>query len=198
MDADVHLEIAPTTFVARWWPVAALLATTVVLQILWLGRYDVTGHAAGHLASAAAAFPMAFFVAVLVWALPGPARRDPWLWIVLVAIAVGVLAMAAAHADVVDAIGSDDWTDAEAAALGPARPGFESGHQLSERGALGSVAATIGLAVVLWRRGRVSGRVAVGAAVLSVVFPYWVFPGLGVVVLAVSLARGRARAALQP
>ncbi|HVM09096.1 MAG TPA: hypothetical protein VM345_11570 [Acidimicrobiales bacterium] len=48
------------------------------------------------------------------------------------------------------------------------------------------VGAAVVLAAVMWRRHHVSGHVALGAVVLSVVFPPWVIPGAGVIVLTVA------------
>jgi hypothetical protein len=53
--------------------------------------------------------------------------------------------------------------------------------------------ATMLVAGLLWLRGLVSARVAMAAAVVSLVFPYFIAPGAGVVVLAVSVAVARSR-----
>ena len=177
----------------NWWPVVALLVPVLVLQTVWSARFDVAGHAAGHLASAMAVFPMVFVSSVLMWALPGPARRDPLLWLVIATVIGCCLVVMAGNIAVVDAIGDDTWTDAQAAALAPTRPGFESGHDLASRGAIAALVATIVAAGLLWRRRLVSAKVAAGAAALSTIFPYWIVPGAGLVVLTLSavVARGR-------
>ena len=72
-------------FARSWWPVAAFLLPVLVVQSVWSARYDVAGHAADHLQSATPVFPMVFLSAVLLWALPGRGRRDPLLWLLLVA-----------------------------------------------------------------------------------------------------------------
>jgi hypothetical protein len=177
----------------EWWPAAAFLAPVLVVQAVWSAQYEAAGHAAGHLGSATAIFPMVFVSAVLLWVLPGGGRGDPLLWL-LVAAAIGsCLVVMVGNVRVVDAIGDDDWTDAQASALGPSRPGFESGHDLAMMGAGGSVLATMLIAVLLWRRGLVSAYVAGAAAALSLLFPYWIFPGFGILVLAISAVVARSR-----
>jgi hypothetical protein len=56
-----------------------------------------------------------------------------------------------------------------------------------------AVVAAVAMASVLWRRGHVSLRVALGAGLLSVVFPPWIIPGAGVVVLVVARCIAKAR-----
>jgi hypothetical protein len=177
----------------NWWPVGAFLMPVLVLQTVWSARYDVAGHAAGHLGSAMVVCPMIFVSSVLMWAMPAPARRDPVLWLIIAVVIGCCLVATAGNLRVVDAIGDDTWTDAQAGALGPTRPGFEAGHDLASRGAVGAVLATIVAAGLLWRRRLVSAKVAAGAAVLSVIFPYWIVPGAGIVVLALSAAVQRHR-----
>jgi len=180
-------------FLRRWWPVAAFLVPVLVAQTVWSSQYDVAGHAADHLQSATPVFPMAFLSAVLLWALPNRGRRDPLLWLLVAAAIACCLVVLAGNVRVIDAIGGANWNDAQASQLGPTRPGFESGHDLAERGAWGAVLATMLVAGLLWLRGLVSARVAVAAAVVSLVFPYFIAPGAGVVVLAVSVALARSR-----
>jgi hypothetical protein len=179
-------------FFRSWWPVAAFLVPVLVAQAVWSSRYDVAGHAADHLQSATPVFPTAFLSAVLVWALPGRGRRDPVLWLLLAAALASCLVVLAGNVQVIDAIGDTTWTDDQASQLGPARPGFESGHDLAERGAWGAVLATMLAAGLLWLRRLVSARVAVAAALLCLLFPHFIAPGAGLVVLAASVAVTRA------
>jgi hypothetical protein len=180
-------------FLRSWWPVAAFLVPVLVAQTVWSSRYDVAGHAADHLQSATPVFPMAFLSAVLLWALPGRGRRDLLLWLLLGTALASCLVVLAGNVRVIDAIGGATWNDAQASQLGPTRPGFESGHELAELGAWGAVLATMLAAGLLWLRRLVSAKVAVAAAVVSLVFPYFIAPGAGVVVLAVWVAVARAR-----
>ena len=176
-----------------WWPVAAFLVPVLVVQTVWSARYDVAGHAADHLQSATPVFPMVFLSAVLLWALPGRGRRDLWLWLLLAAAIASCLVVLAGNVQVIDAIGGATWSDTQASQLGPARPGFESGHDLAALGAWGAVLATMLAAGLLWRRRLVSAKVAAAAVAVSLVVPYFIAPGAGVVVLAVSAAVARSR-----
>ena len=180
-------------FLRRWWPVAAFLVPVLVAQTVWSSRYDLAGHAADHLQSATPVFPMAFLSAVLLWALPGRGRRDPVLWLLLATAIASCLVVLAGNVRVIDAIGAATWNDAQASQLGPTRPGFESGHDLAEVGAWGAVLATMLVAGLLWLRGLVSARVAVAAALVSLVFPHFIAPGAGLVVLVISVAVTRWR-----
>jgi hypothetical protein len=186
--ADRVIELPRT-----WWPVAAFLLPVLVVQAVWSARYDLAGHAADHLQSATPVFPMAFLSAVLLWALPGRGRRDPLLWLLLAAAIASCLVVLAGNLRVIDAIGGATWSDTQASQLGPTRPGFESGHELAALGAWGAVVATMLVAGLLWRRGLASAKVAAAAAVVSLVFPYFIAPGAGVVVLVVSAAVARSR-----
>ena len=179
--------------IRSWWPVAAFLVPVLVVQTVWSARYDVAGHAADHLQSATPIFPMAFLSAVLLWALPGRGRRDLLLWLLLAGAIASCLVVLAGNVRVIDAIGGATWNDAQASQLGPTRPGFESGHELAELGAWGAVLATMLVAGLLWLRGLVCARVAVAAALVSLVFPHFIAPGAGLVVLVVSVAVERSR-----
>lgn len=178
-------------FARSWWPVAAFLLPVLVVQSVWSARYDVAGHAADHLQSATPVFPMVFLSAVLLWALPGRGRRDPLLWLLLAAAIASCLVVMVGNVRVIDAIGGARWSDTQASQLGPPRAGFESGHDLAELGAWGAVLATMLVAGLLWLRRLVSAKVAVAAAAVSLVFPPFIAPGAGMVVLAVSAAVAR-------
>jgi hypothetical protein len=173
--------------------VAAFLVPVLVAQTLWSGRYEVAGHAADHLQSATPVFPMTFLSAVLVWALPGRGRRDRPLWLLLAAAIASCLVVLVGNVRVIEAIDGATWTDVQASALGPARPGFVSGHDLAQVGAWGAVLATILAAGLLWQRRLVSAKVAAAAAAVSLVVPSFIAPGAGIVVLAVSAAVAHAR-----
>jgi len=174
--------------------VAAFLVPVLIAQALWSGQYEVAGHAADHLQSATPVFPMIFLSAVLLWALPGRGRRDRLLWLLLAAAIASCLAVLAGNVRVIEAIDGATWTDAQASQLGPARPGFESGHDLAQLGAWGAVLTTMLTAGLLWQRRLVSAKVAAAAAVVSLVVPSFIAPGSGIVVLAVSAAVAHARA----
>ncbi len=182
----------------NWWPVPVMLAAIISIQVVWSSRYDPSGHAADHFSSATAIFGIAFLVAVLVWAIPGNVRRRAELWLLTAAVVTAALVATIGNLRIVDAIGADNWSMDEAGALGPLRPGYTSGHELAERGAYAVVVAVVGLAAWLWWRWAIHPGVAIGAIALSIVFPSWIFPGAGIVVLAIAASVTRARLLQRP
>lgn len=184
--------------VRDWWPIPALLAATLLVQTTVLAGRAPRGHAAGHLTSATTVFAASFAVAVLLWALPAAQRRHPFLLVLAAALWFTALLETIANLRVVDAVGTDVWTDAEAATFGLSRPGFESGHQLSELAEWSLKGVSIVLAVWLLRRGAVPqtlGRVAVFAAVIALP---WIIPGIGAYLAVLGVAVQRARSARSP
>lgn len=182
-----------TEVVRSWWPVPAFLAVVVAVQLRVTSGDDVAGHAAAHAANGTVVFAATFAVAVLVWAAPPALRRRPALWVLLAGFWAAALLETIANRRVIDAIGGDDWTDAEAARFGPARPGFESGHELSNLAEWSLKGVSIVLAVWLLRTGavpRTLGRVAVFAGVIALP---WIIPGIGgfLAVLGVAVMRAR-------
>lgn len=173
----------PVLLLRRWWPIPALLILSLVVQkSLFESRYDVSGHAAGHLGSATTIFFAVPLVLILLWVLDAD-RLHPF---VLAGIALwlgGLVGVLIGNVRVVDAIGTSDWTVEVADRLGAARPGFESGHDLAQWTSFVAVTGALVLVAAVWRTGAVSRRVAIVSAVLSVLVPPWIFPGAGVVVL---------------
>ena len=165
-----------------WWPIPAIVAVVAAIQLWWSGTYELPGgHASDHFMNASAIFGFSVAVTVLMWALPQEERRQPVVWLLAAAVVVGALAVTIANVRVVDAIGSNSWSDAQADALGPARPGFISGHDLADRASLAlSVAATALAAWLVWRK-------AIHRGVAGVAILINVAGGLGVFVLAVGV-----------
>lgn len=153
-------------------------------------RYDVAGHAAEHLASAGAPFFAAAMIGILLWATPSARRQAEVL--------AGAVAWFAAT--VVVLIGNvrviDDLVAAGAGRVGttdvPDVPDVAD-HGLANLSPWIGVVAALALTVALWRRRHVSNRVAGGAAVLNVLFPPWIIPGAGVVVLVVARCIARVK-----
>lgn len=166
--------------VKDWWPIPAIVAVVALIQVWWSGTYELPGgHASDHFMNASAIFGFSVAVGVLMWALGHEERKQPVLWLLAAAVVAGALAVTIANVRVVDAIGSNNWSDARADALGPARPGFLSGHDLADRASLAlSIAATALAAWLGWRKAIHWGFAAV-AVVVNVA------GGLGVFVLAV-------------
>ena len=63
---------------------------------------------------------------------------------------------------------------------------LDSAHDLANLAPWLGVLTVIALTGALWRYRHVSGRVAIGSAVLSLIFPPWIFPGAGVLVLTIA------------
>ncbi|MET0727096.1 MAG: hypothetical protein ABWZ76_02225 [Acidimicrobiales bacterium] len=172
----------------RWWPVPVVLASSLTVQkLLFEGRYHVSGHAAGHLSSATALFLALALVAILLWTTP-TGRRQPDVPVACLAWLAATVLVLVGNVRVVDALVD--------AGLGRARTADVldiADHGLTNLAPWLAVAAAVVMAGVLWRRGHVSRRVAVGAGLLSVVFPPWIIPGAGVLVLVVArcVAYGR-------
>ena len=180
------------TWAGRWWPVLAIIATSLVIQELVLAGNYPRGHAADHRESAKVVFFGAAMVAVIMWAAPR-ARRQLDVLVVAAAWLAALGGVAIGNLRVVDAIGDADWSNEEADTFGAGVDGFQSGHDLAGVAMLLAVGAAIVFAGVLFARGHVSRNVAIGSAVLSVVFPPFIIAGAGIVVLAVAVCVSRHR-----
>ena len=177
----------------QWWPLPALIFVVVAVQSLVWNPGHASGHAAGHQASASAVFALLAVLSLIVWSAPAALRRRIELWALGSAVLGASLLSTSANMRIVEAIGVDDWSDAEAGALGPARPGFRSGHELAERDMWLVVGAAVLLIVWLRLRRAVSTRVAISAVAANVLIPPWMFAGFGLVVVAVASMIARAR-----
>jgi hypothetical protein len=188
----------PVAIASRAWPVPLILAASIVVQKTFFeSRYDVSGHASGHLMSAGAPFFAGALIAILLWATPAARRQAD--------VAAGSLAWFAATVLVM--VGNLRVVD-DLLAAGLGRAPTEglpdvADHGLANAAPWLAVVAALALTGALWRRRHVSNRVAAAAVVLNVLFPPWIIPGAGVVVLVGSciLARvtpGLARPRLGP
>lgn len=174
----------------HWWPIPLVLGASLVIQKFFFeSRYDVSGHAAGHLSSATAPFLAAAVVIILVWATPS-SRQQPDVLVGSAAWLGATVLVLVGNVRVVDALVD--------AGLGQAQT--DDVPDVADHGSASvsmwlAVIAALALTAALWRRRHVSTRVAIGAAALNVVFPPWFFPGAGVVVLVVAhcVARERVR-----
>ena len=181
--------------VRRWWPVLAAIVVSVTVQILFLGRYDVSGHAAEHLGSAGAPF-FASVVAVTVLATTPAARRQRLVVLALAAWVAATVFVLVGNVRVVDALVDAGMRDVPTSQLVPDEA-IDDAHGLANAAPWWGVAAAVALSVALWRYGHVSPKVAAAAGLVSVVFPPWIIPGAGVVVLVVARAIASERAARQ-
>ena len=90
--------------VRRWWPVPALIVSSLVVQkVFFQSRYDVSGHAAEHLSSANAPFAAFAVVAILVFVTP-QARRQPVVLATSAAWLVSTVLVLIGNVRVVDAL----------------------------------------------------------------------------------------------
>ena len=143
----------------RWWPVPVVIAGSIVVQkLLFESRYDVSGHAAGHLSSATPAV----IVACLAW------------------LAATVLVLVG-NVRVVEALVDAGLGHAPTTGLPDV-----ADHGLANLAPWLAVVAAVAMAGVFWQRNHVSRNVAIGSGLLSVVFPPWIIPGAGVLVLVVA------------
>jgi hypothetical protein len=178
--------------VREWWPAPALIAGAVIAQELLLtSRYDVGGHAAGHLGSATAPFLAAAMLAVLFWATPG-ARRQ-----------VDVILAAAAWfaATVVVMVGNvrvvDDLVDSGYGHTPTSLVPDIADHSLANSSIwYALVAALILVASTRWRH-HIGNVAAIGASA-AMIFPPWIIPGAGVVVVTVVRCVARSKALRGP
>jgi len=170
-----------------------ILASSLTAQkVLFESRYDVSGHAAGHLDSATAPFAALAIVAILLWATPAGRHQADVLGACLAWLAATVLVLVG-NVRVVN-----DLVDAGLSHAPTENLPDVADHGLANLAPWLAVVAAVAMAGVLWRRGHVSGSIAIGAALLSVVFPPWIIPGAGVIVLVVArciaFARSRSEA----
>jgi len=173
--------------------VPVIVAGSLTVQkLLFESRYDISGHAVEHLSSATAPFGAFALVAILLCATPSAWRQTDVLIACLGWLAATVLVLVG-NIRVVD-----DLVDA---GLGhaPTRglPDIAD-HGLANLAPWLAVVAAVAMAGVLWRRGHVSPRVAVGAGLLDLLFPPWIFPGAGVIVLLVARVIAKARSLRPP
>jgi hypothetical protein len=156
-----------------------LLASGLVGQAVFTSRYDVGGHAAEHLSSAAAPFVGAAVLGILFWATPR-ARRQ-----------VDVLLAAALWfgATVVVTVGNvrviDDLIDAGHSQTPTTAVPDIADHALANSSAWYASAAALVLVAAFRLRRHIGNRATIGAVVVNLIVPPWIVPGAGVVVLAI-------------
>ena len=178
--------------VRRWWLLPAALASSLVAQkVFFASRYDVSGHAAEHLSSASAPFAGFAFVAILLFVTPR-ARHQPVVLVTSAAWLVSTVLVLVGNVRVIDALVRAGMGHTPTSQL-VVDAKIESAHHLANLAPWLGVLAALALTAALWRYHHVSGRVAIGAAV--VIVPPWIIPGAGVLVLVLarSIAYHRAR-----
>lgn len=182
----------PLHLVGRWWPVLAALSVTFIVQkVFFESRYDVSGHAAEHLGSAAAPFAAVALVVILLWATPVALHHAE----VLVACAAWLIAnvlVLVGNVRVVDALIRAGMAQAPTEQVVQS-PEIDSAHELANLAPwLGVITSLILIAVFWWRR-YVSTRAAIGSGIASLLVPPWIIPGAGVIVIVVTRCLQRQR-----
>jgi len=168
--------------------VPAILGVSLVLQKVYFeSRYDVAGHAAGHLSSATAPFFSAAVAIILLWATPS-ARRQVDVLLTSAAWVGATVLVLIGDVRVVDAL-----IDAGRGQVDAEDVPDVADHGLANLAMGLAVIAALALTGAMWRRRHVSTRIAVAAAIVNVLFPPWISPGAGVTVLAVTrcISQGR-------
>jgi len=174
--------------VCSWWPVPTFIALSVVVQTRFVSRYDVGGHAAEHLASASAPFLAAATISILVWATPGALRQMDVVLAAAAWFAMTVVVMVG-NLRVVD-----DLVQAGYAFTPTSTVPDIADHSLANSSIWWAVAAALVLvAAFRWRHH--IGDAATAVACVAMIFPPWMIPGAGVLVLTVvrCVAHGRSR-----
>jgi hypothetical protein len=171
--------------VRRWWAIPVAVALSIVVQgVAYTGRYDVSGHAAEHLGSGTFVFLATVVAGVLLWTTPA-ARRSP---LVLVGLATWLgagVAIAIGNVRVVDALieagqattSTENLVDSSA---------VSDSHWLANTAPFIAVAGALVVVLGVYVVHAASLRLAGVAALLNVLVPYWILPGLGVVLVAIA------------
>ena len=174
--------------IRNWWPLPAIVAAVIAVQVWWSRQYVLPGgHASDHFMNASAIFGFSAAIAVLLWAVPVRERKQPVLWCLAAIVLAAAVTITVANVRIVDAIGVDKWSDAQADSLGPSRPGYTDGHELADHAGLvitGEALLLVGW--MAWRR-------AVNAVVAVVAAAACLIGGIGVFVLAIATVVRRAR-----
>ena len=158
-----------------------MLASSIVVQkLLFESRHEVSGHAAGHLSSATAPFIAVAFAGILLWTTPRGRRQPDVLVACLTWLAATVLVLVG-NVRVVDALVDAGLGRAPTEGLPDV-----ADHGLANLAPWLAVIAAVAMAGVFWRRSHVSRKVAIGSGLLSLMFPPWIIPGAGVLVLVVA------------
>jgi hypothetical protein len=194
MDPD---ERSAVTKVRRWWPVPVLLVTSIVVQkVSFESRYDVSGHAAEHLSGATAPFAAVALIGILLFVTPS-ARRQPLVLATSAAWLVTTVLVLVGNVRVIDALIRAGMGHTPTSEL-VENATIDSAHSLANLAPWLGVLAALALTGALWRHRHVSGRVATGAVVASVIVPPWLVPGAGVLVLSIARIASHRTCAMAP
>jgi hypothetical protein len=171
----------------RWAPFGLFLVAPVVGVLVDLLVSGPRGHWSGHVGSGAVAGGQ--LLAVVTGAVLARRRLSVLLVVLLAVVAVGLVLEVVGNQRVAASIWRTSYGDEQAAAIGPSFEGFESGHALAGTGDMLVVLGGLAFAVALGAFRRVGPGVAVAGVVLSL-FPPWILPAAGTVLLLAFLLRG--------
>ncbi len=164
--------------VSNWWPVPVFIAVGLVAQARFASGYDVGGHAAEHLGSASAPFMAAAVIGIMFWATPRALRE----------VDVVLAASAWFASTVVVMIGNlrvvDDLVRAGYGFTPTSTVPDVADHSLADSSIWWAVAAALVLVASFRRRHHIGDVATVGACV-AMIFPPWLIPGAGVIVLTI-------------
>ena len=171
----------------RWAPCGLFLVAPAVGIFGDLLVSGPRGHWSGHVGSGAAAAGQ--LLAVVTGAVLARRQLNVLLVVLLAVVAVGLVLEVVGNQRVAASIWQTTYGDEEAAAIGPSFEGFESGHALAETGDMLVVLGGLAFALALGALRRVGPGGAVAGVVLSL-FPPWILPAVGTVLLLAFLLRG--------
>jgi hypothetical protein len=160
--------------------VPALVALAALTQqVVLASRYDVGGHAAEHLGSASLPFMGAAVLIILVWATPLALRQVDVL-VSVVAWFTATMVVMVGNLRVVDDLVAAGYSQTPTSSVPDV-----ADHALANSSVWYAVAAALLLvASFRWRR-HIGNRATIGAVIATVLFPPWILPGMGVVVVAI-------------
>ena len=166
---------------------AFIAGAIVAQQVVLTSRYDVGGHAAEHLGSASAPFMAVAVVATLFWATPG-ARRQIDVVLAAAAWLATTLLVSVGNLRVVDDLIDVGYSHTPTSAVPDV-----ADHALANASVWYAVVAALMLvASFRWRQH--VGNLATSGAIVAMIFPPWIIPGAGAVVLTIArCARRRVR-----
>jgi hypothetical protein len=171
----------------RWAPFGLFLVAPAVGAVADLLVSGPRGHWSGHLGSGAAAAGQ--LLAVVAGAVLARRQLNVLLVVLLAVVAVGLVLEVVGNQRVAASIWQTSYGDEEAAAVGPSFEGFESGHALAGTGDTLVVVGGLAFAVAVGAFRRVGLGAAVAGVVLAL-FPPWILPAVGTVLLLAFLLRG--------
>jgi hypothetical protein len=179
-----------THVVRELWPVPALIAAALIAQhLLVTSRYDVGGHASGHLASASAPFMAAAILCILFWTTP-LARHQADLLVIGGAWFATTLLVMVGNLRVVDDLVAAGYSHTPTGSVPDV-----ADHSLANSSVWYAAVAALVLVAAWGRRRHIGNRATIGAVVATVIIPPWIIPGAGVIVLAIGRVVQRSRAA---